>query len=68
MPLNDDLIKKLTKNLQEYRHVLLNGTIAIQRSLHQIELRFQYMSEASDIFKKSLENCRNIIEDKADED
>ena len=67
MPPKNNSTKELAKALQEYRHVLLNGTAAIQRSLRQIELRFEYMSEASDIFNKALENSHDSTEGKADE-
>ena len=50
------LPEKITKDLEDLRHTLLNGTIAIAESLYKIEQRLAYMSEALKIFSKTLEN------------
>ena len=64
----NDLIKKLAEGLKEYRHVLLNATAANYRDIRQIEHRIAYMSEATDIFNKILEDIREATEGKPDED
>ena len=63
----DEAIKQLTTGLKDYRHVLLNGTAANWKSIRQIENRVKYMSDATDIFNKILEDIRDIVEGKADE-
>ena len=65
--LNETVIK-LAKGLKDYRHDIINGTAANWKSLRQIENRTTYMSEATDIFNKVLEDVRELTEDKADED
>ena len=74
MPPTDEILKnlneaakKLAKGLKDYRHDIINGTAANWKSMRQIENRCKYMSEATDIFNKILEDVGDIIEGKADD-
>ena len=44
------------RDLEDFRDPLFSGILAIKKSLNEMEHRLAYMSNAADLYKKTLEN------------
>ena len=62
MPLDKNTLKQLTKELENLRHVLLNGILGIERSFAEIEHRLQYMSNQRNLFKEMVEKLYDDLD------